>query len=77
MAHVILIGNLQQFTDGVVECDLDVTNAREFLARFGVKVPALQQGLAVVIDGQIHQDAPLAGLGVDREVHILPQLAGG
>ena len=81
MAHVILIGNLHQFTGGAVECDIDATNVRQLFARLGEKFPALAphlaQGLAVAIDGQIYQDALLQEIGVESEVHILPQLAGG
>ena len=81
MAHVTLIGNLRQFTGGVVELDVDAGSVRSLFARLGDMYPALAphlaQGLAVAIDGQIYQDALFQEIGPDSEVHILPQIAGG
>ena len=81
MAHVTLIGNLRQFTDGVSELDVDAGSVRQLFAKLGERYPALAphlaQGSAVAIDGQIYQDALFQEIGPDSEVHILPQLAGG
>jgi sulfur-carrier protein len=81
MAHVVLMGNLRQFTAGVSELELDVTNIRQLFRRLGEKYPELaphlEDGLAVAIDGQIYQDTLLEPIGENSEVHILPQIAGG
>ena len=81
MAHVVLIGNLRQYTGGVTELDLAAGTVRQLFARLGDKFPALaphlEDGLAVAIDGQIYQDALLQPIGESAEVHILPQIAGG
>lgn len=81
MAHVTLIGNLRQFTDGVTTLDIDAGTVRQLFARLGERFPALaphlEQGLAVAIDGQIYQDALFQPIPLMAEVHILPQIAGG
>ncbi len=81
MAHVVLIGNLRQYTGGVTELDLDATTVRDLFRKLGAKFPELaphlEDGLAVAIDGQIYQDALLEPIGANSDVHILPQIAGG
>lgn len=81
MPHVTLIGNLRQFTGGVVSLDIEAGNVRQLFAalaaRFPELAPHLEQGLAVAIDGQIYQDALFQPIGADSDVHILPQIAGG
>lgn len=81
MAHIVLMGNLRQYTGGVTELDLDVANIRQLFRKLSESYPALAQhldeGLAVAIDGQIYQDALLQPIEAASEVHILPQIAGG
>jgi molybdopterin converting factor small subunit len=81
MAHVSLIGNLRQYTGGVMELEVDAATVRQLFARLGEQYPALlphlETGSAVAIDGQIYQDALFQPIGPDSEVHILPQIAGG
>ncbi len=81
MAHVVLIGNLRQYTGGVTEFDLPAANIRQLFQTLGARYPELaphlEDGLAVAIDGQIYQDALLEPIGERSEVHILPQIAGG
>jgi molybdopterin converting factor small subunit len=81
MAHVILTGNLRQYTGGVAEVEVKAASVRQLLARLGTDFPALaphlEQGLAVAIDGQIYQDALLQEIAAGSEVHILPQVPGG
>jgi len=81
MAHVVLIGNLRQYTGGVTALDVDARSIRQLFMKLGEKYPALaphlEEGLAVAIDGQIYQDALLEPIGENAEVHILPQIAGG
>ena len=81
MAHVVLIGNLRQYTDGVSEMHVQANSIRQLFARLGERfpdlAPHLEEGLAVAIDGQIYQDSLLQPIGETSEVHILPQIAGG
>ena len=81
MAHVVLIGNLRQYTGGVTELEVAATSIRQLFQKLGATYPALaphlEDGLAVAIDGQIYQDALLQPIGERAEVHILPQIAGG
>ncbi len=81
MAHVVLIGNLRQYTGGVTSLDLEARSIRHLFQLLGAKYPELaphlEDGLAVAIDGQIYQDALLEPIGESSEVHILPQIAGG
>jgi sulfur-carrier protein len=81
MAHVVLIGNLRQYTGGVTEMHLDARSIRQLFIKLGERYPELaphlEDGLAVAIDGQIYQDALLEPIGENSEVHILPQIAGG
>ncbi|MCB1549958.1 MAG: MoaD/ThiS family protein [Hyphomicrobiaceae bacterium] len=81
MAHVVLVGNLRQYTGGTSELDVDAHNVRALFRKLGERFPALaphlEDGLAVAIDGQIYQDAWLEPVGAESEVHVLPQIAGG
>ena len=81
MAHVVLIGNLRQYTGGVSELEVDARSIRQLFAKLGERYPELaphlEEGLAVAIDGQIYQDALLEPIGERSDVHILPQIAGG
>ena len=57
MAHVVLIGNLRQYTGGVTALDVDARSIRQLFMKLGEKYPELaphlEEGLAVAIDGQI------------------------
>jgi molybdopterin converting factor small subunit len=81
VAHVVLIGNLRQYTGGVTELDVEAASVRQLFARLSEKFPELrphlEEGLAVAIDGQIYQDALLQPIAEGSEVHVLPQIAGG
>ena len=81
MAHVVLIGNLRQYTGGVTEMHVDARSIRQLFTKLGEKYPELaphlEEGLAVAIDGQIYQDTLLQPIEETSEVHILPQIAGG
>ncbi len=81
MAHVVLIGNLKQYTGGISSLDVDARNIRQLFSKLGATFPELaphlEDGLAVAIDGQIYQDALLEPIGETSDVHILPQIAGG
>jgi len=81
MAHVVVIGNLKNYTGGQAEFDLPATSVRHLFKLLTELYPAvgphLEEGMAVAIDGQIYQDALFQPIGPDSEVHLLPQIAGG
>ena len=81
MAHVVLIGNLRQYTGGVTELEVKASTIRQLFQRLSEMYPEigphLEDGMAVAIDGQIYQDALLEPIGENSDVHILPQIAGG
>jgi molybdopterin synthase sulfur carrier subunit len=81
MAKVVLIGNLAQLTGGVTEFQLTVTSVKQLFEQLGALHPELRRhlddGVAVAIDGQIYQDSLLEPIAPDREVYLLPQIAGG
>ena len=81
MARVVLTRTLAQFTGGQHEFEIEADTVRQLLRLLGERYPTLQphleSGLAVAIDGQIHQDAWLEPIPPGSEVYLLPQLAGG
>jgi molybdopterin converting factor small subunit len=81
MARVVLVGNLAQVTAGVVEFQISATSVKQLFEKLTELHPALaphlREGLAVAIDGQIYQDALFQPIGLDSEVFLLPQIAGG
>lgn len=80
MAHVVLSGSLAQIA-GESELDVDAADVRQLMRglaeRFPALAPHLEDGLAVAIDGEIHQDAWFSSIGPDSEVYLLPRIAGG
>lgn len=81
MAHVVLIGNLRQYTGGVTEVEVAASNIRQLLQRLGEQFPELaphlEEGIAVAIDGQIYQDTVFQPIEPTSDVHVMPQIAGG
>ncbi|MDX1431601.1 MAG: MoaD/ThiS family protein [Gammaproteobacteria bacterium] len=81
MARVVLTGNLRSLSGGDGELELEARNVRELLARLAERYPKmaphLEEGLAVAIDGEIHQDDLFAPIGAESEVHLMPKIAGG
>ncbi len=81
MARVTLMSSLMAFTGGEGRMDVDAANVHQLMRRLGERFPALaphlDDGLAVVIDGEIHQDDWFAELEPDSEVHLMPRIGGG
>ena len=81
MARVVLTGNFRRFAGGDVETEVHASNVRDLLAQLGERYPALaphlDDGVALAIDGEIHQDALFSSIRPDSEVHLMPRIAGG
>ena len=80
MIRVVLMGNLRQYTGGVTEVDVEAATVRQLYRKLAEQYPELEphfDSLGVAVDGQILQDALLEPLGEAKEVHLLPQIAGG
>ncbi len=81
MAKVVLVGNLGQLAGGETELEVDAKNVRQLFNELGKRFPELaphlEKGVAVAIDGNIHQDAWFAKIAADSEVHLMPAIGGG
>ncbi|MDE0712436.1 MAG: MoaD/ThiS family protein [Rhodospirillales bacterium] len=81
MARVVFTGNFRHLVGDDTEADIPASNVRDLLNRLGERYPALaphlDEGIAVAIDGEIHQDALFSPVGPDSEVYLMPKIAGG
>ena len=81
MARVHFTGNFRRLAGGVTEASVDAPTVRDLLRQLGERYPALaphlDEGVAIAIDGEIHQDALFSPIGADSEVHLMPKIAGG
>jgi sulfur-carrier protein len=81
VAYVTLIGPLKVAAGSGGPFEIDAPNVRVLLQRVAERwpdlAPLVEEGVAVAIDGQIHQDDWLAEIRADSEVQILPPIAGG
>ncbi len=81
MARVVFTGNFRHLVGDDTEADIPASNVRDLLNRLGERYPALvphlDEGIAIAIDGEIHQDALFSPVGPDSEVYLMPKIAGG
>ena len=81
MARVVFTGNFRHLVGEDAEADIPASNVRDLLNRLGERSPALaphlDEGIALAIDGEIHQDALFSPVGPDSEVYLMPKIAGG
>ena len=82
MPRVVLAGiAARRFTGGATEFDVEADTVRRMIVELDRRFPGLGQqideGMAVAIDGEIHQDAYQAPLGPDSEVVLIPKIGGG
>ena len=82
MPRVTLAGiAARRFTGGATEFDVEANTVRRMIVELDRRFPGLGQqideGMAVAIDGEIHQDAYQARLEPDSEVVLIPKIGGG
>ena len=81
MARVVFTGSFRRYAGGDAEAEIDASTVRDLLAKLGERYPALaphlDDGVALAIDGEIHQDALFSRIGPDSDVHLMPRIAGG
>ncbi|MCY4221187.1 MAG: MoaD/ThiS family protein [Thiotrichales bacterium] len=81
MARVHFTGNFRQLAGGDEEVSIDASTVRELLLKLGEHYPSLaphlDEGVALAIDGVIHQDALFSRIEPHSDVHLMPKIAGG
>ncbi len=81
MARVVFNASTKQYTGGETEIEIEAKNVLQLFRQLGKHYPALEpfleDGFAVVIDGDIFQDALLEPIAADAEVHLMPKIEGG
>lgn len=74
-------GLADEFTNGKTELDVEATNVRGLVKALDAKYPGLGQAIdeemAIAIDGNIYQDAFLEKVNEDSELFFLPKIGGG
>jgi molybdopterin converting factor small subunit len=80
--HVLAMGgDVASFTGGLAEFEVAATTVGAMLRELDARWPGLGdyvgRRMAVAIDGEIHQDADGARMGVASEVCLIPKIGGG
>ena len=78
---VIAGGDCSAYTGKVSEFDVTANTVGRMIRELDMRYPGLgdhiQRRMAVVIDGEIHQDALGATLSEGAEVYLIPKIGGG
>ena len=81
MARVVLPSSLARYTGGVTELEVEASDVRGVIraleARYAGIGRELEEGMAVAVDSQIHQDDLFAAVRPESEVCFLPRIGGG
>jgi molybdopterin converting factor small subunit len=82
VAHVILMPSLaRKFAGGRAEHEIEGLTIRQLIRGLEQRYPGigerLEHGVAVAIDGEIHQNALLEAVRPDSEVCFIPAIEGG
>ena len=81
MARVVLPSSLARYTGGVTELEVEAADIRGVIraleARYAGIGRELEEGMAVAVDSQIHQDDLFAAVRPESEVCFLPRIGGG
>jgi hypothetical protein len=80
VATVHLPSGLRQFSGGAETIAIDASHAHGLLTALAERFPAMTAALdemAIAIDGEIYTQPGYQPVRADREVHLLPRIAGG
>ena len=80
MATVLLSGELAERAGGLETITIDAARVIDLRRALDARFPGIDAslcGLAVAIDGEIHNDADYQPLRPSSEVHFVPRVAGG
>jgi molybdopterin converting factor small subunit len=82
MARVSSIsGQVLELTGGVGQFEIEAFDVRSLLRALEVRYPGLgllvDDGMAIAIDGEVHQDALDEALRADSEVVLIPRIGAG
>jgi hypothetical protein len=80
MPTVHLPSDLLTYTGGLDTVAIDAPRILELKQSLGVRFPGLAEqldGMAVAIDGEIHNDADYRAVGTTTEIHFVPRTVGG
>jgi molybdopterin synthase sulfur carrier subunit len=74
-------GLADEFTNGTTELDAEATNVRGLVLALEARYPglgkAIDEEMAIAIDGNIYQDGFIQKIREDSEVYFLPKISGG
>ena len=81
MTRVTIPSDLQRYTGGLAQVEVDARSYRELLPELCRRFPDLDGGalekMAVAIDGMIIHEPLLQRFGDDSELVFVPRIAGG
>ncbi|HEX3348288.1 MAG TPA: MoaD/ThiS family protein [Acetobacteraceae bacterium] len=82
MPHVVIMGSVcRPFTGGQTDFQVTATTFRKLIGELEARFPGLgkqvEDGMAVAIDGVIHQDSFGAALNPESEIVLIPKIGGG
>ena len=81
MARIVLPTSLARYTGGATELEVEAADIRGVIraleARYAGIGRELEEGMAVAVDGHIHQDDLFAAVAPESEVCFLPRIGGG
>ena len=82
MPRVVISGaGARRFTGGASEFEVEADTVRRLILELDRRYPGLgqqvEEGMAVAIDGEIHQDSYAAALAPGSEVVLIPKIGGG
>ncbi|MFN5510631.1 MAG: MoaD/ThiS family protein [Burkholderiales bacterium] len=73
--------SLLHLTGGQARFEVEATTVRAALRQIDTRHPGVlarvEAGMAIAIDGEIHQDGLLESIGPDSEVVLIPRISGG
>lgn len=82
MPRVSIAGSVGlRFTGGLAELEVRATTLRRLILELDARFPGMgrevEEGMAVAVDGVIHQDDYALALPEGAEICLIPKIAGG